>query len=154
MSDSSSATSIDRLKISYQIDVALNPIDYEREASLRKFLEYIGSEKLDGFVDFSEDIKGGEKYLNINVEYISENEILLNNHVHYLGEKSDDDLKEELKKVIDKSIKFSDKEDKKKEVFGTIFIVESEDRLKLMIKYEDKTVSNIPKDTDMSEMDN
>ena len=156
MSDSSATSSsdnslMDKYRISYQTEISLNPVAFEMEASLRKFLEFIGSEGLEGFIDFSEEIKGGEGYSSISVEFINDNEILLNNHVYFLDDKgSEDKINEAIDKALDMSISYADKEEDENKMFGTVYIVESEDRLKLMIKYESENDEDkiIPKKED------
>ncbi|MFT6389067.1 MAG: hypothetical protein ACJAUP_002453 [Cellvibrionaceae bacterium] len=124
--------SISKLRVNYEAEVASsNAVYFDAEVGLRKFLEYIGSESVVSFVDFSEEIKGGDRYISIGIEFINEKEILFNNHVMFIEDS------EELGAAIDKAIFYSSEgEDNDKNTAGMVYIVESENRLKLLIKFQ------------------
>lgn len=122
----------------YDLNPMSKPIVFDMENSLRKFLEFIGSENISSFFDFSEEIKGGEGYVSINIEFLNQQEILLNNSVVSMGEKNF----EKLSEAVDRATCISYDNDKNEdEVFGVIYMVENENKLQFLVKFDKEDIN-------------
>ena len=138
MSDSSSGSKSKKSSIiRYGNKFLPKTVDYSMETNLRKFVEFIGSSNIEYFFDFVDELKGGDDYLSVSIEFISEKEVLVNNRVVFLKDEGGDDLMNALDNAISfKGEGEDENEDNKKT--GIVYILEKDDRVKFLIKFTDE----------------